>query len=163
MTNNPIKKIIYHTIYIIAKFIKLIKKPWSMRYISVRHAIRKTIRDKYYFYDHFNCPICHQQLGSYTVPDYANGIDRDYSVCGNPGCPLFECEISYDDDDKMENKNWLIERLRNQYGEHTFPICLENRLELSKHPLSKLFWKLCIKTSNLIQSIKEDYNEYLCN
>ena len=85
MNTKSIRKVVYHIIYLIAKFIKLLKRPWSMRYISVKHAIRKTIRDKYYFYDYFNCPVCHQRLDSYSLPDYGNETDRDYSVCRNPG------------------------------------------------------------------------------
>ena len=156
MDTKPIRKVVYHTIYLIARLIKSLKKPWSMRYISVRHAIRKTIRDKYYFYDYFNCPVCHQRLDSYSLPDYGNETDRDYSVCRNPGCPLYE-DVFQDIDDLFDGKSKLIEILRDQYGEHIFSVYLTRRLDLSTHKLSKSFWKLCITISNLIQKIKEDY------
>ena len=159
MDTKPIRKVVYHTIYLIAKFIKLLKRPWSMRYISVKHAIRKTIRDKYYYYDYWLCPVCHQQLDSYTLPDYGDETDRDYLECTNPGCPLYG-DAFQAIDDIFNDKNQLIEILRDKYGEHTFPVYIANRLDLSKYPLSKSFWKMCIEISNLIQKIKEDYNEY---
>ena len=159
MDTKPIRKVVYHTIYLIARLIKSLKKPWSMRYISVKHAIRKTIRDKYYYYDYWLCPVCHQRLDSYSLPDYGNETDRDYSVCRNPGCPLYG-DAFQAIDDIFNDKNQLIEILRDKYGEHTFPVYIANRLDLSKYPLSKSFWKMCIEISNLIQKIKEDYNEY---
>jgi len=159
MNTKSIRKVVYHIIYLIAKFIKLLKRPWSMRYISVKHAIRKTIRDKYYYYDYWLCPVCHQQLDSYTLPDYGDETDRDYLECTNPGCPLYG-DAFQAIDDIFNDKNQLIEILRDEYGEHTFPVYIANRLDLSKYPLSKSFWKMCIEISNLIQKIKEDYNEY---